>query len=56
MKVGHMLMGDPRDAEGKTLDWRAFLEQATDWGLQGVDLFPFYLERAGTSVDRKSVV
>jgi len=51
MKVGHMLMGDPRDAEGNALDWRAFLGEAKGWGLQGVDLFPFYLERAGTSVD-----
>ena len=51
MKVGHMLMGDPRDAEGKVLDWREFLAQARSWGLEGVDLFPFYLERVGTSVD-----
>ena len=51
MKVGHMLMNDPKDAEGNTVDWREFLRQARNWGLQGVDIFPFYLERVGASVD-----
>jgi len=51
MKVGHMLMGDPKDAAGNPLDWRDFLAEAKTWGLQGVDLFPFYLERVGTTVD-----
>ncbi len=51
MKVGHMLMNDPRDAEGAVVDWRDFLAQAKGWGLEGVDIFPFYLERVGATVD-----
>ncbi|MFW6161861.1 MAG: sugar phosphate isomerase/epimerase family protein [Planctomycetota bacterium] len=51
MTVGYMLMNDPRDVEGNVLDWQAFLEEAKGWGLEAVDLFPFYLERTGTSVD-----
>lgn len=51
MQVGHMLMSDPRDAAGKAVDWREFLAEAKGWGLQAVDLFPAYLERAGASVD-----
>ncbi len=51
MKVGYMLMGDPRDASGAAMPWREFLARARDWGLQGVDLFPAYLERAGATVD-----
>ena len=51
MKVGCMLMSDPRDAEGNVVDWQDFLAQAKGWGLQGVDIFPRYLEKAGTTVD-----
>jgi len=51
MKIGHMLMTDPKDARGNTVPWRQFLAQAKAWGLEGVDLFPFYLEKAGTTVD-----
>ena len=51
MKTGHMLMNDPRDAQGNTVPWRQFLAEAKGWGLEGVDLFPFYLERAGATVD-----
>jgi len=56
MKVGHMLMGDPKDAEGNVLDWRDFLAQAKGWGLEGVDIFPFYLERVGATVDEAVAV
>lgn len=56
MKVGHMLMSDPKDAEGNALDWRHFLAEAKTWGLQGVDIFPFYLERAGATVDEAARV
>lgn len=51
MRVGHMLMTDPKDAAGNAVPWRQFLAEAKGWGLQGVDLFPAYLERAGASVD-----
>ncbi|HUT32727.1 MAG TPA: sugar phosphate isomerase/epimerase family protein [Planctomycetota bacterium] len=56
MKVGHMLMTDPRDPQGNVLPWRQFLAQARGWGLQGVDLFPAYLERAGATVDEAARV
>ena len=56
MKVGHMLMGDPRDADGNVVDWRDFLADAKGWGLEGVDIFPFYLERVGASVDEAVAV
>ena len=51
MKVGYMLMGDPRDTEGNVMAWQDFLAEARDWGLQGVDIFPRYLDKAGTTVD-----
>jgi len=51
MKVGYMLMSEPRDAEGNAVGWREFLAEARAWGLETVDLFPFYLERAGATVD-----
>jgi len=56
MKVGHMLMTDPKDAEGNSLHWRRFLADAKGWGLQGVDIFPFYLERAGSTVGEAASV
>jgi sugar phosphate isomerase/epimerase len=56
MNVGHMLMADPRDAQGNVVDWRVFLAEAKRWGLQGVDLFPFYLERVGATVDEAARV
>jgi sugar phosphate isomerase/epimerase len=51
MKVGHMLMCDPKDARGNVLGWREFLAEAKTWGLQGVDIFPFYFERLGVAAD-----
>jgi sugar phosphate isomerase/epimerase len=51
-----MLMTDPRDAAGNAVPWREFLTQAKGWGLQGVDLFPAYLERAGATVDEAARV
>jgi len=56
MKVGHMLMSDPRDSGGNVVDWRDFLAEARGWGLEGVDLFPFYLERVGATVDEATRV
>lgn len=51
MNVGHMLMNDPMDAEGIPQYWRRFLAEAATWGLQSLDVFPFYLERVGATVD-----
>ena len=51
MRVSYMLMSDPRDAQGNTVPWQSFLAQAKGWGLEAVDLFPAYLERAGATVN-----
>jgi len=51
VKVGHMLMTDPKEGQGRNFDWRQFLAHARTWGLQGVDLFPAYFERMGVGVE-----
>jgi sugar phosphate isomerase/epimerase len=50
MKVGYMLMGQPRDAEGKPVHWLEYLKYLKKLGLEGVDLFAERLEDFGCSV------
>ncbi|MFP4057262.1 MAG: sugar phosphate isomerase/epimerase family protein [Candidatus Brocadiia bacterium] len=50
MDVGYMLMGEPRGPDGQAVPWHDFLAEARGWGLESVDLFPAYFERAGEPV------
>lgn len=56
MKVGYMLMGQPKDAEGKPVNWREYLKYLKSRGLEGVDLFARQLEGLGCSVKEASSV
>ena len=51
MKVGYMLMGQPRDAKGEPVHWIEYLKYLKSLGLEGVDLFAKRLEDFDCSVE-----
>lgn len=51
MKVGYMLMGQPRDAKGEPVQWIEYLKYLKSLGLEGVDLFAKRLEDFDCSVE-----
>ena len=51
MRVGYMLMAQPRDAEGEPVYWLEYLKYLKKLGLEGVDLFAERLQDFGCSVE-----